>query len=133
MKCKFLNALAIMNPLWSQVDSEAARRAGKPYAIPQQIEVGAGYIAEDPQAWIHCCPGDLNSAPIAEPADEECVEAVRVWMEEKRPEAIKLIAAQLDQIDTLKDPEDKKRLLAMGKAYGLLGDKKKPAADGVKA
>ena len=121
--------MLVMNPLWSQRDSDAARRAGKTYDVPPQIEVGAGFMLDDPQAWIHCCPGELNSAPIAEPFDDECREAVRVWMEEKRPEAIKLIAAQLDQIDTLKNPEDKKRLLAMGKAYGLLGDKKKPKAE----
>jgi len=122
--------MLILNPLWSQADSDAAKRAGVHYFVPQEIEVAAGYVVDDPQAWMHCCPGEMNSAPIAESGDEECFAAVKLWMEEKRPAAIKLIAAQLDQIDSLKNPEDKRRLLAMGRAYGLIGkSKEKPAAD----
>lgn len=121
MKCRFLVDVKIMNPAWSQKDANAAADAKVPYNVPQQFEVSAGYQVEDPQAWIHCCPGDLNSAPIAEPADEECAAAVKEWMEVKRPAAIQQIKAQLDQIEFIKHPEDKQRLLAMGKAYGLIG------------
>lgn len=134
MKCKFLNPLKVSNPAWSEKDRSDARDAGRKYDVPERVEVDAGYEVEDPQAWIHCCPGDLNSAPIAEPSDDECRDAVRVWMEEKRPAAIKAIAAQLEQIDQLKNPEDRARLLAMGQAYGLVGfaaasDSKKSKAE----
>lgn len=127
MKCRLLNAMRIMNPAWSEAAANEAKAKGEKYNIPFEIDVAAGFEISDPQAWIHCCPGDLNAPPIAEPADAECVEAVRVWMEEKRPAAIAAIKAQLDQIDKVTNPEDKKRLLAMGKAYGLLGDKKQAA------
>jgi hypothetical protein len=116
--------MLVTNPAWSEADMHTARDAGKPYDIPPRIDVAAGYEVEDFQAWINCCPGDLNSAPLAEPADDECREAVRVWMEVKRPAAIAQIKAQLDQIDTIKNPIDRKRLLAMGEAYGLIGNSK---------
>lgn len=129
MKCKLLAATLIANPLWSQAALDKARSMRVPYTVPPEIEVAAGYVLTDPNAWVHCCPGDLNAPPIAEPADEECVVAVREWMEVKRPVAIAAIAAQLEQIEMIKNPEDKKRLLAMGKAYGLLGRKENPAGE----
>jgi len=120
MKCSFLGPQTLINPLFDSRAAAAAKAKGVPYDVPRTIEVAAGYVVEDPQAWIHCCPGDLNSPPIAEPADEECLEAVRVWMEEKRPLAIAQIKAQVEQIELLTNADDKKRLLAMGKAYGLI-------------
>jgi hypothetical protein len=121
MRAKFLAALLVGNPVFSQNERDEARRNGLSYSIPEQIEVEAGYEIEDPQVWVHCCPGDLNSAPIAVAVDDECKEAVRVWMEEKRPLAIAQIKAQLEQINMIKNAEDKDRLLAMGEAYGLIG------------
>jgi hypothetical protein len=122
MKCRFLIAIGILNPAWSQKAANAAADAGVPYDVPQQLEFGPGYVAEDPQAWIHCCPGDGNTPPIAEPADDECIKAVRDWMEVKRPAGIAQIKAQLEQIDLLTNAEDKKRLLELGRAYGLIGN-----------
>ncbi len=124
MKCRLLRPTMIFNPLWSEAESRKASEKGVPYEVPMEIEVAAGFELSDGQAWIHCCPGDLNAPPIAEPADDECVAAVRDWMENKRPAAIAAIKAQLDQIDKITNPEDKKRLLAMGKAYGLIGERK---------
>lgn len=93
------------------------------------IEVEAGYEFEDHQAWIHCCPGDLNAPPRAEPVDDECRAKVHEWMTVHRPAGIQVIKAQLEQIDLIKDPKDRERLLAMGKAYGLIGsDAKKQKA-----
>lgn len=128
MKCKLLRPTLVMNPVWSEAEAREASAKGVPYLVPAEVEVAAGYELSGDQAWIHCCPGDLNAPPIAEPSDAECVEAVRVWMEVKRPAAIAAIKAQLDQIDKVTNPDDKKRLLAMGKAYGLIGDKKAAAA-----
>lgn len=129
MKCKLLAATLIANPLWSQAALDKARSMRVPYTVPPEIEVSAGYVLTDPNAWVHCCPGDLNAPAIAEPADDECVAAVREWMEVKRPAAIAAIAAQLEQIDMITNAEDKKRLMAMGKAYGLLPSKEKKLAD----
>jgi hypothetical protein len=126
MKCRFLNAVVVANPTFSHHAFEAARDAGTPYDVPRQVTVEAGFIIEDPQAWIHCCPGDSNADPIAEPVDDECREAVRVWMTEKRPAGIAAIKAQLDQIDLIQDEGHRNRLKQLGRAYGLLpsGDSK---------
>ena len=121
MRIRFINAMLVTNPAWSEADMHAAQDRREKYAVPALIDVDPGYEIADPLAWIHCCPGDLNSAPIAQPVDDECREAVRVWMEEKRPAAIAAIKAQLEQIDMLTNREDRKRLLAMGEAYGLTG------------
>jgi hypothetical protein len=124
MKCRLLKDTRLVNPLYSERDARLAVETGVPYNIPSTFEVTAGWILDDPQAWIHCCPGDLNSPPIAEAVDDECREAVRVWMEEKRPLAIAQIKAQIDQIEFIKNPEDRARLLEMGRAYGLIGSEK---------
>ena len=121
MKARLLKETRLVNPLYSERDARLAMETGVPYDIPSTFEVSAGWVLDDPQAWIHCCPGDLNSPPIAEPVDAECREAVRVWMEEKRPLAIAQIKAQIDQIEFIKNPEDRDRLMAMGRAYGLIG------------
>jgi hypothetical protein len=127
MKCKFLKPMQVVNPMWSDADASAAARAKIPYHVPQLIDVGAGFEVEDPQAWIHCCPGEFNAPAIAVAADDECREAVRVWMEEKRPKQIALIKAQVEQINMIKDPRDRQHLMAMAEAYGLLPGRK--AAD----
>lgn len=129
MKCKFLKPMRVMNPVWSDADASAAARVQMPYHVPQLIDVGAGFEVEDPQAWIHCCPGEFNSPAIATPADDECREAVRVWMEEKRPKQIALIKAQVEQINMIKEPRDRQHLLAMAEAYGLLPGQKPVASD----
>ena len=129
MKCKFLASVFVLNPAWSQKAADAAADAGVSYDVPQQLEFGPGYTVEDPQAWIHCCPGDGNTPPIAEPADDACVKAVREWMEVKRPAGIAQIKAQLEQINLLTNEADKKRLLDLGRSYGLIGTKNNtPAA-----
>lgn len=120
MKCRLLKPTMILNPAFSEADAVAAIERKETYEVPREVEVDAGYEIEDPRAWIHCCPGVLNSAPIAEPADAECTAKVKEFMEVQRPQAIAQIKAQLDQIESFKDPEHKKRLLALGKAYGLL-------------
>lgn len=128
MKCRFLKTVRILNPAWSQAAANAAADAGQVYDVSQTLAFGPGYITEDPQAWIHCCPGDMNTAPIAEPADEQCAAAVRQWMEKQRPAGIAQLKAQLDQIDLLQNPADKQRLLDLGRAYGLIGATKAPPA-----
>lgn len=133
MKCKFIKPMKLQNPMWSDADASAAARAKVPYHVPQQINVEAGFVIEDDQAWIHCCPGEFNAPAIAVPADDECIEAVRVWMEEKRPKQIALIKAQVEQIHMIKDPRDKQHLLAMAEAYGLLPGQKKVPAESPKA
>ena len=129
MKCKFLKPMRVTNPMWSDADASAAARAQMPYHVPQLIDVGAEFEVEDPQAWIHCCPGEFNAPAIATPADDECREAVRVWMEEKRPKQIALIKAQVEQISMIKETRDRQHLLAMAEAYGLLPGQKPVASD----
>jgi hypothetical protein len=121
MKCRFLVPTKPLNPAWSQKDFFAAQDAGVPYNVPRHLSFAAGYTVEDPNAWIHCCPGDMNSAPIAEPVDDECRAKVKEWMEIHRPAGIAQIKAQLEQIDLLTNDDDKGRLLALGRDYGLIG------------
>jgi hypothetical protein len=128
MKCRFLSAVRILNPAWSQAAANAATDAGTVYDVSQTLEFAPGYVVEDPQAWIHCCPGEMNAPPIAEPADEQCAAAVREWMEKQRPAGIAQLKAQLDQIDLLQNPADKQRLLDLGRAYGLIATKTPAAA-----
>jgi hypothetical protein len=125
MKCRLIAATLLLNAEYSRAAAQAAKDAGKPYDVPVQIEVEPGYVMDHPDVWIHCCPGDLNSDPIAEPVDDECREAVRVWMNEKRPAAIASIKAQLDQIDLIKDEGHRNRLKQLARAYGVL-----PGTDG---
>jgi hypothetical protein len=127
MRCRFIVPVKVLNPQWSENDFHAARDRGEKYTIPQWLDTDPGYEIEGPDAWLHCCPGEMNSAPRAEAVDDECKEAVRVWMEDKRPGQILLIKAQLEQIDKITNPQDKARLLEMGKAYGLIGGEKKKA------
>lgn len=132
MQARTLIALKVLNPLWSESDLRMAERAKQKYEVPQQLEVDAGYILTGSDCWIHCCPGDLNAAPIAEAVDDECREAVRIWMEEKRPAAIEQIRQALKNLDSYKNREDRERLMAMGRAYGLIGTTAataEPAAD----
>jgi len=129
MKCKFLKPMRLVNPLWSDADAAAAGRAQLPYHVPRLIDVGAGFEVDDPQAWIHCCPGEFNSPAIATPSDDECREAVRVWMEEMRPKQIAVIKAQVEQINMIKDPRDKQHLQAMAEAYGRLPGQKPVASE----
>lgn len=124
MKCRFLVAVRPQNPAWSQAAADAAADRGEEYVVPQRLEFGPGYTIEDPQAWIHCCPGDGNSPAIAEPVDDECREAVRKWMEVYRPAGIAQLKAQFEQIDLLKNPEDRRRLMDLARAYGLLPSNK---------
>jgi hypothetical protein len=128
MRCALLASTRISNPLFNRAEFDRARQESRKYLVPEQIEVGAGFQLEGEDAWIHCCPGDFNADPIAEPVDDECREKVREWMEEKRPLAIAQIRAQLDQIDLITDPRDKQHLLAMARSYGLISDKAKPPA-----
>jgi hypothetical protein len=129
MRCRFLKPVKVLNPVFSERDKHRAEERGEKYDTPQWIEMSTGYEVNDPQAWIHCCPGEGNSAPIAEAVDDECKDAVRVWMEEKRPAAIAQIKAQIEQIDMIKHPKDRERLLALGRAYGLIGTgKSKPSS-----
>jgi hypothetical protein len=123
MKCKFLIPTQPVNPAYSQAAANAAAEAGVPYDVPQRLSFGPGLIVDDPQAWIHCCPGDMNKPPIAEPADDACRAKVAEWMTVNRPAGIAQIKAQLEQIDLLTNDDDKGRLLALGRAYGLIGNK----------
>lgn len=121
MKCRFLIATKPLNHEWSQEAFDAARDAGTTYDVPRHLSFGPGYEKEDPLAWIHCCPGEMNAPAIAEPADDECRAKVKVWMEVNRPQGIATLKAQLDQIELITDERDKKHLLALGRAYGLIG------------
>ena len=129
MKCRFLSALSLVNPAWSEQAQNAVRDAGVPYSVPSQVQVGAGFEVEDPQAWMHCCPGSHNAPPIAEPADDECAEAVRVFMTQTRPLGICAIQAQLDQLDKLTNAEDREAVKNLARSYGLVptGQSKKAA------
>lgn len=137
MQAKTIVPVTIRNPLWNEEEYHAAKDAGREYSTTSTLEVDPGYVLDGPDAWIHCCPGDLNSPAIAEPLDDECREKVRVWMEVKRPAAIEQIRQNLKNIEHFKNPDDKARLLAMGRAYGLIGPEqpaagkapKKPAAE----
>lgn len=120
MRCRLLNDALVTNPLYSELEERFAIDSGGSYDTPRQLAVSAGYVIDHPDAWVHCCPGVMNAKPIAEPADDECSAKVRIWMEEKRPAALKQIASQLEQLDTLKDPADRRRLTELARAYGLL-------------
>lgn len=122
MKCRLLSVTQVLNPLWSDAAQGAARDAGRPYDVPTFVEVGAGYIIDHPQAYFHCCPGDMNAPAIAEPVDDECREATRIWMEVNRPAGIAAIRAQYEQIDFITSEIDKTRLKALARAYGLIPD-----------
>lgn len=121
MKATLITVQQVRNPLWNETEAAQARLTNQKYPHSDLIEVGPGYVLDDPDCWIHCCPGELNAPPIAEPADDECREAVRYWMEQKRPVAIQQIRVALANIEHIRNPDDKKRLLAMGRAYGLIG------------
>lgn len=120
MRCRTLVPVKIRNPLWNESAAAAARQSGAAYVEPSTLDVDAGYELSGPDCWIHCCPGDLNAPPIAEPLDDECREAVRVWMQDRRPRALEEIKNALQSLHAIKDPEHRKRLQAMGVAYGLL-------------
>lgn len=123
MRIRYLNPMRLLNPAWSQAAADRAADEGVAYDVPQFLEFKSGFEIDDPQAWIHCCPGDMNSAPIAEPVDDECRAEVKKWMEVYRPAGIAAIKAQLEQIDSLTNPQDRRRLMDLGRAYGLIGTK----------
>ena len=129
MKCRFLNALGVKNPVWSEQAQNAANDAGVRYSVPFEVQVAAGYEVEDPQAWMHCCPGSHNAPPIAEPADAECVEAVRLFMTQTRPLGIAAIQAQLDHLEKISNAEDREAVKNLARSYGLVptGTPKKAA------
>lgn len=140
MRATTLVPVKIENPAWNETDFHAARKTGQAYPVPAQIEVDPGFELSGKLVWMHCCPGHHNSAPIAEPADDECRNAVRDWMEKRRPAAIEQIRNALKNVHLLKNPDDQKRIRTLARSYGLTGESapaeqsapkiaKKPAAE----
>lgn len=132
MRATLLVESQIRNPVWNEAAAKAASDSGREYDVPALVSVAPGFVLEGDDCWIHCCPGDMNAQPIAEPACDACREAVRVWMETRRPAAIESIRNALANLSSFKNPQDRDRLTAMGRAYGLIGGEaaaspKKPA------
>lgn len=128
MKATLITPQKVLNPLWNQAEQLTATRAGKQYPVPQWIDVDAGYVLTGDDCWIHCCPGDTNAPPIAEPADAECAARVREFMAKQRPEGIAQIKQALENLSAYKNPDDKARLMQLGRAYGLIGPQATPPA-----
>jgi hypothetical protein len=70
MKAKLISPQLVRNPLFKQKCLDEALRTGGFYAQRKYIERPAGWEIENPDVWKLVCMG------VAEPADEECEEAV---------------------------------------------------------
>lgn len=88
------------NPGYNRDAARAARRAGKEYNVKPKIVYRAGTEIEHPHCWIHCC----TAVPTMKPADEECREAVRRFLENPQRQA------QLAQLRQMAKPEVLKEL-----------------------
>lgn len=73
-----------------------------------------GTEIEHPKAWMHCLPGFLNSAPIAEPIDEEAKAKVASEME-LRKARLREVPAIVRRPGTT--PEDKEINRKLATAY----------------
>lgn len=82
----------------------------------------AGTVIDHPDAWKHCVPGYANAPAIAEPADDEAVEAAKAHME-SRNKSIDLIRRMKQEMP--KKPRGrqakaaKKHVDQMAEAYGV--------------
>lgn len=111
-----VDGVEVQNPAWSSAD---AKTQGRKYKQPRFLKVKAGYVLTGKDCWQHCCPGAGNAAPIAEPIDDECREAVRVWMEDKRPAKIQEIRVAVENLDAVTDADARKHILHLGVCYGI--------------
>lgn len=119
MKAKLLQDSLIVNPLYNRREARRAANDGKEYPHPQQIEVAAGFVLTDSDCWVHCCPGYMNATPIAEPADDECREAVQTFLKKTRPQLLQRIRDLYENIHSVKDADLRRHIEAQAQAYGI--------------
>lgn len=119
MKARLLKDGRIVNPLYNRKEERRARNTGETYPHPPQVDVSAGYVLSDPDCWVHCCPGYLNSTPIAEPADAECSDAVAMFMQKTRPQLLQRVRSLYQNVTTIKDADLRKHIERQARAYGI--------------
>lgn len=129
MQCKLLRPGRTPNPAFDRAEMINARRAGKQYDEPRDIELPAGTVIDDPQAWMHCCPGVENSEPIAEPVDDECRDRVRHFMQEVRPGRLKQLKmlAGLPR-KSFKSDKQYEWIQHLARTYGLVDGEPSPVS-----
>ncbi len=120
MKARLLQDSEIVNRDYSTRDHLRADAAGEDYPHTPSIPVSKGYIASGRNAWLLCVPGVGNSAPIAEPVDQECINRVNEWMKKNRPAVLEQYQTQLDNLDFIKNKQDKAAILQRARQYGMV-------------
>lgn len=120
MKSIFIREGRAVNPLFSNKEKSRAKREGKPYDVDPYITIPVGYEQEGPHCWTHCCPGYKGEPPLCKPADDECRERVKNWMEVERPKRLEQIRQMLrpSNLQKLK-PKERKQVEELAEAYGL--------------
>lgn len=76
MKAELIREMPRVNPAWSETALNAARKARRPYRVPQYVPAPAGTVIDDPDCWR------LVMLGVAKPADDECREAAPLSDEE---------------------------------------------------
>ena len=122
MKARYIQEARAVNPAFSNKAKREAAAKGETYDVSPYMQIPVGFEEEGPLCWTHCVPGHMNAPPVCEPADDECKERVRKWMEEQRP-------LELERIRQMAQPENLKRLNKntrgyveeLAEAYGLIG------------
>lgn len=133
MKAALKSAQKITNPLYDHRQHRLALRDGTAYPHEPQIEVAAGYIIDHPDAHVHCCPGIMNTEPIATPADDECRARVKAFMEKSRPAQLARLSNLYENIGSIKDAEVRKSIEDQARAYGIARGTSDPFASGLSA
>lgn len=94
MKVKLIRKASTRNPAWDKAEAEKCRVSGVPYRVPYFIDVEAGTVIDDPEAW------KLIGLGYAEPEDEEARVAAGMTDAE--------IAAAVEAQDEMQNSFDKK-------------------------
>lgn len=120
MKAEFIVAARAVNPLFDNDAKRQATERGEVYEQQPFVEVPVGTIEEGPLCWVHCCPGYMNEPPICKPADDECRQRVKLWMEVQRPRELEQLRlmAHPDNLKNFK-PEVRAHINQLVNAYDL--------------
>jgi len=109
----------VLNPRYNAAAHRTALNEGEDYDVSREVDVDAGFVHSGPDAWVLCCPGHMNSKPVCEPGDDKTAKRVKRWMEDERPAEIANIQQLVNNVDSIKDPAEKKHIGELAKAYGL--------------
>lgn len=122
MKARYIREGRAVNPDFSNKAKRQAQLEGKRYDVPTYLTVPVGHVEEGPLCWTHCCPGHMGEPPMCEPADDECRERVKKWMDIERPNHLESIRVMALPENLKKMPKKKQEhILALAEAYGLIG------------